>query len=110
MSFDAAAKRVLRRLILQLLQENHEAQRRRMNDAHLLAVLRNLQYDIVLNELLTMLQELSGRGYIKYDILRNERDREIRLQKLEITPLGVDVYEGTRTDPSIDPPPGWTKG
>lgn len=91
----------LRGAILELVDEGHREQRARMNDLVLWGVLQKLQYDASQNDVLTLLQDLGERGYLEFSQDKNWRTHEVRISKIQITPRGRDVLEGTIIDPAV---------
>ena len=91
----------LRGQILELLDENHSQQRSRFTDVVLWGVLQRLKYDVSQNEVLTLLEDLHDRGYVKYSSVKNAQSGVRRLSQIEITPDGRDVLEGTRQDDAV---------
>jgi hypothetical protein len=104
MSYGAIAKsKRMRGMILELLQTNHDQQRSRFDSSMLWsALVRGLGFDASLNDVLTVLQDLCDRGYVKYTEIRNVKLGEYRIVQIELTPKGRDLLEGTITDPAVD--------
>jgi hypothetical protein len=92
----------LRGEILELVDEGHQEQRSRMNDLILWGVLQRLKYDVSQNDVITVLQDLGDRGYLKFDEDRNRRNNEVRISKIQITPKGRDLLEGTIIDAAVN--------
>jgi hypothetical protein len=92
----------LRGAILEVLNDNHRAQKPRLDLSVIWAVLQKLGHnDLFKNDLVTVLQDLKGRSYITFDLKREEWSGDIRVSKIEITPSGRDVLEGTIEDRSV---------
>lgn len=104
MSYGAVAKsKRMRGMILQLLQTNHEQQRSRFDSSMLWsALVRGLGFDASENDVITVLQDLCDRGYIKYVEQRNRRLGEYRIVQIELCPKGRDLLEGTIEDPAVE--------
>lgn len=104
MSYGAVAKsKRMRGMILQLLQTNHEQQRSRFDSSMLWsALVRGLGFDASENDVITVLQDLCDRGYIKYVEQRNRRLGEYRIVMIELCPKGRDLLEGTTEDPAVE--------
>ena len=104
MSYGAVAKsKRMRRVILELLQTNHDEQGSRYDSSMLWSVLvRSLGFDVSLNNVTTVLQDLHGRMYIRYDEIRDQKQGLYYIVKIELTPRGRDLLEGTITDPAVE--------
>jgi hypothetical protein len=92
----------LRGAILELVDEGHKEQRARMNDLVLWGVLQKLQYDVSQNDVLAILQDLGERGYLQFSQEKNWRTHEVRISKIQITPKGRDLLEGTIIDAAVN--------
>lgn len=104
MSYGAVAKsKRMRGMILELLQTNHDQQRSRFDSSMLWsALVRGLGFDASENDVLTVLQDLSGRGYVTYTEVKNLRRGEYRIVQIELAPKGRDLLEGTIADPAVE--------
>jgi hypothetical protein len=104
MSYSAVAKsKRLRRMVLELLQANHDAQQSRFDSSMLWSnLVRGLGFDASENDVITVLQDLHGRGYIKYEEIRNQRLGLYYIVRIELCPKGRDLLEGTITDPAVE--------
>jgi hypothetical protein len=102
MSTDVQMKRRLRGVILRLISQNHERQQHRLDDITLTGVLERLQYDVYVDLVRTTLQDLGERGLLEFAEDRNRRTGENFIRKIQITPRGRDLVEGTISDPAID--------
>jgi hypothetical protein len=90
-------------MILELLQTNHDQQRTRFDSSMLWsALVRGLGFDASENDVMTVLQDLCGRGYVKYTELKNLKKGEYRIVQIELTPKGRDLLEGTIEDPAVE--------
>jgi transcription initiation factor IIE alpha subunit len=98
----AQQKRRMRGTILQLLYENHEAQKTRYDDVTLTGVLERLQFDVSVNLVRELLQDLRERGMVSFDQQKNRYTGAITIRKIQISPGGVDIIEKTKTDPAVD--------
>lgn len=97
---DSEAIRVLRGNILKLLCTRHNLQAPRMDDTALTAALQGLGYgDLLTPDVVTMLQDLRDRGYVRYEERRDFRTRRLSLSKVELTAMGRDVVEGSVAEP-----------
>lgn len=92
----------LRGAILEVLNDNHRAQKPRLDLSVIWAVLQKLGHtDLFKNDLVTVLQDLEDRGYVTFTLVREPWSGDIRVSKIEITPSGRDVLEGTIDDRSV---------
>ncbi|MFQ5696272.1 MAG: hypothetical protein ACE5HB_09810 [Terriglobia bacterium] len=96
-------KRRLRRVILQLVYENQESQRHRLDDITLHSALDRLHHDVSRNGVRTVLQDLRERGFLRFVSEKNVDTGKVALRKIEITPGGRDIVEGTKQDPAVEP-------
>lgn len=92
----------LRGEILHIIRENQRRRKSRLTDSMLFAVLERLHYDVTLNEVQMLLEDLKGRNYLDYGIDRSRRDGERHYFQIEITAQGVDIVEGRASDPAVD--------
>jgi hypothetical protein len=95
-------KRMFRGEILRMLAVGHAQQQPRKDDTQLALALRDNLWDIDINDVLTIMQEMKGRGWVTFRADRSEFSSRVRLSKIEILPPGVDLYEGTTTDPAVE--------
>jgi hypothetical protein len=104
MSYSAVAKsKRLRGVVLEMLQTNHDKQQSRYDSSMLWsALVRGLGFDASENDVITILQDLKGRGYIQYDEIRNQRLGIYYIVRIELCPKGRDLLEGTITDPAVE--------
>jgi hypothetical protein len=94
-SITVETRKRLRGEILEIVDEGHQEQRSRLNDLVLWGVLQKLKYDVSQNDVITLLQDLEDREYLKFVQDKNRRTGEIRISQIEITPAGRDLLEGT---------------
>jgi transcription initiation factor IIE alpha subunit len=99
---NAQVKRRLRAEILKLLYENHESQRTRLDDVTLSGVLERLGFDVHVNLVRELLQDLQERNCVKFDQEKNRRTGEVTIRKIQILPHGRDIIEKTALDPAVD--------
>ena len=92
----------LRGKILHLLYENQEGQRQRLDSLALHGVLDRLHFDISVNELHTLLQDLKDRGYVKYVQEKNKYTGMVSLNRIEITAAGHDLLEGFEKNKAVE--------
>jgi hypothetical protein len=95
-------KRKLRREILRILSTTHAQQKSRLDDLAICHLLRQIAWDVDMNDIVTILQDMCGRGWVKYRQLRNVYMRRVQLLEVEILPLGQDVYDQVVSDPAME--------
>jgi hypothetical protein len=100
-SIAVETRKRLRGEILELVDEGHQEQRSRLNDLVVWGVLQKLKYDVSQNDVITMLQDLESRGYLRFVQDKNRRTGEIRISQIEILPAGRDLLEGTITNEAV---------
>lgn len=103
---DVEVMKPLRGSILMLVNVRHIEQRSKVDHVMLWHSLLRLRFDIGESELIAVCQDLADRGCLKYDQVRDkdQHGREttrISLYRLQLTPKGRDLCEGTITDPAI---------
>lgn len=97
---DPLAERQLRGLLLRLLFVNHNMQQRRLTSTMLDSVLKREGHQFTREDVVTQLQDLKDRGYVRFEQVRMENYR-VHLFNIEITSIGRDVFVGNRPDPMI---------
>lgn len=97
------AARQLRGLLLRLVYVNHNTQASRTNSTLLWAVVQREGYDFTRDDVLTMLQDLRERGYIRYEqhYEGEGRTRRLRLFNIEMAPAGRDIIDGLKADAAV---------
>lgn len=90
-----------RAVILNLLEANHRGQKSRMDHIMLAMSMQSLGCGVGEYDVLTLLQDLCDRGYVRYDEKRNRLTNDTEISKIEITASGRDVLEETRKDGAI---------
>lgn len=98
----ADKNRRLRGVALKLLCDNHDEQKSRLDDVSLWSALIRLAFDVSQNELITICQDLEGRGYVKFQTLKNKRTGDVELRQIELCPKGRDLLEGTIEDRAVE--------
>jgi hypothetical protein len=88
----------IRGLILELVNEGHQAQSPRLSDVMMWALLQRLNHEVSQNDVITVLQDLGDRGYLKFVQEKNRRTGIVTISQIQITPEGRDQLEGN------DPP------
>jgi hypothetical protein len=103
---DRDTKRNLRGAILKLVYQKRERQESRFRSQTLCAALDQLSYEVHLDLVHEMLQDLSDSGYLTYTSNRGSREwqrkGELVLSDIQLTPAGRNLVEGIETDPAID--------
>jgi hypothetical protein len=89
-------------ILLRLLYVNHNAQGPHTNSTVLRAVLQREGYDFTGDEVLTALQVLRDREYVRYQQRRDFAAGRLFLFEIEITAKGRDVFSGLIRDPAVD--------
>jgi hypothetical protein len=95
-------KRKLRGEILRMLAKSHAQQKARMDDVALCHMLRAIAWEIDLNDVVTILQEMEGRQWVTFRTLRNVYMRRVQLLQIEILPAGQDLVDQTTTNPAVE--------
>ena len=95
-------KRRLRAEILKLVYENHESQRLRLDDVTLFAIMARLNFDVHVNLVRELLQDLHERECVKFDEDKNRITGEVAIRKIQILPRGRDIVERTTIDRAVD--------
>jgi transcription initiation factor IIE alpha subunit len=98
----AQLQKRLRGEILKLVRENHERQDPRMDDVTLAGVLERLHFDVTVNLIRTLLQDLEERGLISFYQDRDRMTGRVSIRTIQITPRGRDVLDGTVEDRSVE--------
>lgn len=95
--------RRLRGQILTLLRVRHNQQRSRMDDVALTHALQSLAFTVSINDVVTLLQDLGDRGYVRFLPRHSDMTRRVYLEKIELTAAGRDQVEENRpTDPALE--------
>ncbi len=95
-------KRRLRGTVLKLLYVNSEKRLGTLNQVTLTYALERLHFDVYVNLVHEILQDLRERGLAAF---KEEKDRvtgERSLCEIQILPAGRDIVETTRTDAAVD--------
>jgi hypothetical protein len=85
--------RVLRGSILKLLRARHNTQLSRMDDVALTHALISLAFRVDVRAVVTLLQDMQQRGYVRYDQRRDSITLRVRVEKIELLPMGRDIVE-----------------
>jgi hypothetical protein len=98
---DAEQNKRLRGAILEILNSRHRTQQSRLDHVALWHIMLDLRFDLGEDELLTLLQDLCDRDLIAYEETRDRRTNRVSIFKLQVTPQGRDLCEGTYTNPAV---------
>jgi hypothetical protein len=95
--------RRLRGQILLLLRARHNVQASRYDDVGVTHALQSLAFEIGIGDAVTILQDLEGRGYVRYVQRHDSVTGRVYLEKIELTPAGRDQVEENRPrDPALE--------
>ncbi|ODU52204.1 MAG: hypothetical protein ABT07_01365 [Microbacterium sp. SCN 70-10] len=95
-------KKRFRGEVLRMLAVRHGQQQSRMDDVALCHALRSLAWEVDLNDVVTILQEMQGRNWVKFRQLRSIYNRRVELSQIEILPDGQDLYDQTTQNPAVE--------
>jgi len=95
-------KRKLRGEVLRILSESHAQQKSRMDDLALCHLLRAIAWDVDMNDVVTIVQEMKGRDWVTFRQLRNVYLRRVQLLEIEILPDGQDLVDQTTSNPAVE--------
>jgi hypothetical protein len=95
-------ERRLRGEILRLLRECHENQQAAYDDVVLAGVLDRLRFDVSVNLVRALLQDLKERGLVKYVEEKDRVTGKSSIRAIKILPRGRDVLDGTEEEKSVD--------
>lgn len=101
MAPDTAQVKRIRGVIVEVLYARHQAQRSRVDHVLLWGIMRDLGCDVGENDVLTQLQDMSDRGYVRYDEKRDRRSNRMNLSAIQLTSKGRDLCEQTIHDPAV---------
>ncbi len=94
------AARQLRGLILTLVYINHGRQASRLTSTVLRGTLQREGYQFTRNDVLTILQDLKDRDFVRYSQMR-DGDERLFIFNVEITARGRDLVDGMISDPAV---------
>lgn len=101
MAPDTAQIKRIRAGIVEILYVRHQGQQSRLDHVALWHAMRDLGFDLGEFDLLTQLQDMSDRGYLKYTEHRVRETNRMNLSTIQLTSRGRDLCEGTITDPAV---------
>ena len=91
----------LRGVIVEVLYGRHQAQQSRVDHVALWHIVRDLGCDVGEFDVVTQLQDLSDRGYLKYEERKDRRTNRLDISLIQLTSRGRDLREETVVDPAI---------
>lgn len=97
--------KLIRGVILRMVYDSHRKQQSHPGLLTLAGALERLFYDVSLNDLLTILQDLKERGYLEFVQTKDRWTGHVGISRIGITPRGRDLVEGTSApDPAVQMP------
>lgn len=91
----------LRGAVLQFVQTNHADQGSHMDDLEIWGMMQDLNFGIGQNQVLTLLQDLCSRGYLKYEEQMNRLTGRCVISRIELTAEGRNLVERIKVDPAV---------
>jgi hypothetical protein len=101
MAPDTAQIKRLRGAIVEVLYTRHQAQQSRVDHVALWHILHDLGCDVGEYDVLTQLQDLSDRGYLKFEERKDRRTNRVDISLIQLTSRGRDLREETIADPAV---------
>lgn len=98
---DVVVNKRTRGAIIEVLYSRHAAQQHRVDHIALWRILRDLGCDVGENDVLTQLQDLNDRGYLKYVEDKNRKTNQVNISMIQLTSNGRDLCEGTLQDAAV---------
>jgi hypothetical protein len=95
-------KRKFRGEILRILSVRHGQQRSRLDDVLLTKTLRDLAWEVDINDVVTILQEMEQRGWVAFRQIKSIYARKMQLLQIEILPAGQDIFDGILSNPAVE--------
>jgi hypothetical protein len=95
-------KKRFRGEVLRMLAVRHGLQQERMDDVALTHALRSLAWEVDINDIATILQEMKGRAWVDFAQIRSIYNRRLEISKIEILPAGQDLVDQTTTNPAVE--------
>jgi hypothetical protein len=97
---DPKADAQLRGLILTMVYINHKRQRHRLTSTVIHGTIAREGYRFGKNDVLTAIQDLRDRGYLRYQQVR-DADQALFIEAIEITARGRDLVDRRFDDPAV---------
>lgn len=95
-------KKRFRGEVLRMLAVRHGQQQSRMDDVALCHALRSLAWEVDINDVVTILQEMKVRQWVEYRQIKSIYARRMELSQIEIMPGGQDLVDQTTTNPAVE--------
>ena len=95
-------KKRFRGEVLRLLAVRHGQQMSRMDDVAMCHALRSLAWDIDINDVVTILQEMKGRDWVEFRQIKSIFNKRAELSQIAILPDGQDLVDQTTTNPAVE--------
>lgn len=87
--------------VLSLLAGRHLNQMSRMDDTAMCRTLQSLAWDVEIKDVVTILQDMSGRYWVKYEYCHDKDAGRVYLHTIEICPEGQDLVDETKRHPAV---------
>ena len=79
--------------VLNVLAGRHLSQHARMDDVQVCLALQSLAWGCEMKDVVTILQDMSGRGWVKFKDRRSKVTQRVELYEIEICADGQDLVE-----------------
>jgi hypothetical protein len=79
--------------VLSILSGHHLAQGSRLDDVQLCLAVQTMGWDCEMRDIVTILQDMQGRGWVKYEWRRSKITQRVELFCIEICPDGQDLVD-----------------
>lgn len=87
--------------VLTVLSGRHLNQKSRMDDTALCRTLQGLAWDVGIKEVVTILQDMGGRNWVKFISCKDPDANRVYLHTVEICPDGQDLVDETTRHPAV---------
>jgi hypothetical protein len=87
--------------VLTILAGRHLAQGSRLDDLQVCAALQSNGWDCEMKDVVTILQDMQGRNWVKFEQERNQVTRRVMLYRIEICPEGQDLADELTHHPAV---------
>ena len=87
--------------VLVLLSGHHLAQKSRMDDTAVCRTMQSLAWDVEIKDVVTILQDMQGRNWVKFESCRDRSALRVYLHTIEICPDGQDLVDETTRHPAV---------
>jgi hypothetical protein len=95
-------KKRFRGEVLRMLAVRHGQQQSRMDDVALCHALRSLAWEVDINDVVTILQEMKQREWVTFRFIKSIYNRRTEISQIEIMPAGQDLMDQTTTNPAVE--------